>query len=165
MESAGGRGHQDEGHTYLSLTHKNMQKMEETSKKKNLVYPVHIKPYFSCHMPQLANNLLKEHSKNLALQKMVTLVVSVVLLLSMAQLVDGVIMTYMSKFCSAACITASQNLTIVAATETCCTSDLCNNEKLGDVNSQYLGSGGGVLAGGTFLLIAVSGLLSAISAM
>ncbi|CAJ0954382.1 unnamed protein product [Ranitomeya imitator] len=80
-------------------------------------------------------------------------------------LVDGVIMTYMSKFCSAACITASQNLTIVAATETCCTSDLCNNEKLGDVNSLYLGSGGGVLAGGTLLLIAVSGLLSAISAM
>ncbi|XP_069588107.1 prostate stem cell antigen-like [Ranitomeya imitator] len=79
--------------------------------------------------------------------------------------IDGVIMTYMSKFCSAACITASQNLTIVAATETCCTSDLCNNEKLGDVNSLYLGSGGGVLAGGALLLIAVSGLLSAISAM
>ncbi|XP_073433474.1 prostate stem cell antigen-like [Dendrobates tinctorius] len=79
--------------------------------------------------------------------------------------IDGVIMTYMNKFCSAACINASMNVTFVSATETCCTSDLCNSEKLGDVNSLYLGSGSGVLAGGTFLLIAISGLLSATLAM
>ncbi|XP_073536048.1 prostate stem cell antigen [Phyllobates terribilis] len=79
--------------------------------------------------------------------------------------IDGVIVTYMNKFCSAACINASQNFTIVSATESCCTSDLCNNEKLGDVNSPYVGSGSSVLAGGAFLLIAVSGLLSAVCAV
>ncbi|XP_044149009.1 prostate stem cell antigen-like [Bufo gargarizans] len=79
--------------------------------------------------------------------------------------INGVVMTYISKFCSAACITASGNFTVVSVTESCCKSDLCNNETIGDVNSIILWSGSSGLTGGAFLLVAISGLLSAIFAM
>ncbi|KAM3910219.1 prostate stem cell antigen-like [Leptodactylus fuscus] len=79
--------------------------------------------------------------------------------------VNGLAMTYMNKFCSAACINASQNFTIISATETCCTTDLCNNDKLGDANSMFADNGGSGLAGGAFLLVTICGLLSAIFTM
>ncbi|XP_069815893.1 prostate stem cell antigen-like [Dendropsophus ebraccatus] len=130
---------------------------------------------------------------------MKTLVVSAVLLLSMAQLgystlcytctmsltdqpcmqmanctgstpfcgtsrVNGVFLTYISKFCSAACINAAQNFTFISATETCCTGNLCNTEKIGNANSAFVMNGGSGLAGSALLLGTLSALLSAIYA-
>ncbi|XP_072010706.1 prostate stem cell antigen-like [Engystomops pustulosus] len=77
--------------------------------------------------------------------------------------IDGFFMTYMNKFCSAACVSASQNFTVVSATETCCSSDLCNNEMIGDANSVFVGSGGSGSAGSALLLVTISGLLTILS--
>ncbi|XP_056378861.1 prostate stem cell antigen-like [Hyla sarda] len=79
--------------------------------------------------------------------------------------INGFIMTYISKFCSAACISATQNFTHVSATESCCSSDLCNTEQIGNVNSAFLGSGSGGLSGSALLLVTIGSLLNAIFAI
>ncbi|XP_073485509.1 prostate stem cell antigen-like [Aquarana catesbeiana] len=79
--------------------------------------------------------------------------------------VKGVFVNWISKFCSAACINANQNLTMVSASEACCTSDLCNTQKIGDANSwlNSFGNGAPGLTSSAFLMV-VLGLLSYIFA-
>nr|DBA23887.1 TPA: hypothetical protein GDO54_011602 [Pyxicephalus adspersus] len=78
--------------------------------------------------------------------------------------IDGVFVTWISKFCSAACVTANQNFTVVSASETCCTSNLCNDKKIGDANSMFnFGNGAGGLTSSAMLMVALA-LLSFIFA-
>ncbi|XP_040208030.1 prostate stem cell antigen-like [Rana temporaria] len=75
--------------------------------------------------------------------------------------IQGVFVNWISKYCSAACVNANQNFTVVSASENCCTSDRCNTQKIGDANSwlDAFGNGARGLSSSAFLM-AVLGLLS-----
>ncbi|KAG8441566.1 hypothetical protein GDO86_010665 [Hymenochirus boettgeri] len=50
-------------------------------------------------------------------------------------IIRSAFLTVISKYCSAACVSVNQSLVLVSNLDTCCTSDLCNTQKIGNVNS------------------------------
>ncbi|KAM5157594.1 prostate stem cell antigen [Mantella aurantiaca] len=77
-----------------------------------------------------------------------------------AAIVDGVFVTLVNKFCAATCVNADQNFTFVSASEMCCTSDRCNDQTIGNVNSAFnFGSGASGLSGSALLMAALLGAL------
>ncbi|XP_069477842.1 three-finger toxin A2-like [Ambystoma mexicanum] len=47
----------------------------------------------------------------------------------------------MTKRCASSCVNGHQNLILADTTQGCCNTNLCNNQKLGNVNSDFAISG------------------------
>ncbi|KAE8599852.1 hypothetical protein XENTR_v10017359 [Xenopus tropicalis] len=70
--------------------------------------------------------------------------------------------TILDKYCAAACVTGNQSVAFFSSTESCCASDLCNNQKIGNVNYFDFNSAG---ATSSSLMVAIAGLLWALLAL
>ncbi|OCT75088.1 hypothetical protein XELAEV_18034078mg [Xenopus laevis] len=71
--------------------------------------------------------------------------------------------TFLNKYCAAACVTGNQSVAFISSSESCCASDYCNNQKIGNVNYFDFNSARG--SSSMCLLVAITSLLAAFLAL
>ncbi|OCT77269.1 prostate stem cell antigen [Xenopus laevis] len=72
--------------------------------------------------------------------------------------------TLLNKYCAAACVTGNQSVAFFSSSESCCASDYCNDQKIGNVNYFDFNSARG-LSGNMCLLVAITSLLTTLLAL